>query len=220
MNPLLTAYQSLLRLGFYLLYNQLAWTYDLVANAVSLGRWWAWQRQALAFIAPHSRVLELAHGTGHLLTDLHAAGHHPLALDLSPHMSRIAQRRLQRRGLAVPLLRAKAQALPLRAACLDAVVATFPTEYIVDAESIAACARVLKPGGRLVTVLGGMLSGHGLLGRFIRWLFVITGQDVESFPGEMEPVLRRFAAAGLQARIETVTLPDSRVWLLVAEKPG
>ncbi|MER3543218.1 MAG: hypothetical protein C4311_01115 [Chloroflexota bacterium] len=64
---------SLLRSAFRLLYNELAWTYDWVSQAVSLGQWRSWQRASLARLRG-PRVLEVAHGTGDLLLDLAEAG--------------------------------------------------------------------------------------------------------------------------------------------------
>ena len=73
---------GLVELGFRLLYNELAWTYDLVSWVVSLGAWRAWQRSALRFLAvpPGSPVLELAHGTGNFQIDLRTAGLDPTGL--------------------------------------------------------------------------------------------------------------------------------------------
>jgi SAM-dependent methyltransferase len=57
---------------------------------------------------------------------------------------------------------------------VDAIVATFPTRYILDPAVAAEMARVLKPGGPLVVVLGGSLAPHGLRRRVRRsalWCF-------------------------------------------------
>ena len=103
--------RRLLKFAFGLLYNQLAWTYDLVSWVVSVGQWRSWQRSALPYL-PGRPVLEVAHGTGNLLLDLTSLGLAPIGLDLSPAMSRIASRKLKRAlggpGLPVPLVRGKA----------------------------------------------------------------------------------------------------------------
>jgi ubiquinone/menaquinone biosynthesis C-methylase UbiE len=139
----------LLRIAFNLLYNQLAWTYDLVSWTVSAGQWPTWQRSTLRFL-PGRPVLEVAHGTGNLLLDLVSLGLQPIGLDLSPSMSRIASSKLKRRldsqELPVPLVRGSAEALPFAANSLSTVVSTFPTEFIVQANVIAEFHRVLRPG--------------------------------------------------------------------------
>src|SRR5262245_42103543 len=73
--------RGFLRWSYGLLYNQLAWTYDLVSWIVSAGQWRAWQRSALPFL-PGRPVLEVAHGTGNLLLDLLSLGLEPVGLDL------------------------------------------------------------------------------------------------------------------------------------------
>jgi ubiquinone/menaquinone biosynthesis C-methylase UbiE len=163
-------------LFFRLLYNEFAWTYDLVAWAVSLGQWQAWGRTAI----PHlrgKRVLELAHGPGHLLVAMAGRGLAPVGLDLSSHMGHLARRRLTKDGtLTVPVVRARTQALPFRDGCFDSTVATFPAEFIMALDTLREAARVLAPGGRWVIVPGAVLSGRDPLSRFIWWLYRITGQ--------------------------------------------
>src|SRR5579859_7143714 len=91
-------YSRLLNLGFRLLYNEMAWTYDAVSWIVSAGEWRAWQRSALKHlnVAPGALILELAHGTANLQRDLRAAGYDSIGLDLSEAMGRIARRKLRR----------------------------------------------------------------------------------------------------------------------------
>ena len=116
----------LVRFGFRLLYNEMAFTYDWVSYAVSLGEWRCWQRAALKHLNVQSgaRILELAHGTGNLQIDLHALGYHVLGYDLSPYMGQIAQRKLNAHHLPARLARShtlykkRFQTLPSRSAAL------------------------------------------------------------------------------------------------------
>lgn len=159
---------------FRLLYNQLAWTYDWVSWVVSLGKWRHWQWAAISRLTG-KRVLEIAFGTGNLLIDLAQAGYCPYGLELSPYMVRIASRKLQRRGLAVPLCRGRVQMLPFAHQTFDTIVATFPTEFIYDPASLGEMDRVLRPSGKLVIIPGAYF--HNPLARFfIEWLYLITGQ--------------------------------------------
>ncbi len=204
---------AFLRLFFHLLYNQFAWAYDLVAWMVSLGQWTAWGRTPI----PHlrgERVLELAHGPGHLLVTLQERGLMPVGLDLSPYMARLARRRLRRAGLAVPLVRARAQALPFRDACFDSAVATFPTEFILDPTTLQETARVLQPEGRLVVVAWARLSEHDPLSRLIGWLYRVTGQ-AEPLPGGNEAVLMN---AGFTSHTVWEQVGYSQVMLVIARK--
>lgn len=208
--------------GFGLLYNELAWSYDAVSWLVSLGQWRAWQQAGLAFLPPPTtggRVLELAHGPGHLLLALHAAGYKPVGVDLSPFMGRQAQRRLRRAHLDVPLIRAATQALPFTAGAFDGALATFPAAFMLQPETATQIWRLLRPGGRLVIVPQAQFTGRGPWVRLLEWLYAITGQRM----GVAEEALAigpwgSLAQAGFHLRQETVFLPRSRVLVVIAEK--
>lgn len=212
----MSVWWRLVRLGFRLLYNEFAWTYDLVANVVSLGQWWSWQRAALPWLAG-KRVLELAHGTGHLQADLAAGGFAPVGVDLSPAMGRLARARLRRQGAAWPLVRADVRRLPFRAGAFDAIASTFPAEFIVHPDTLAEAARMLPPGGRFVCVPNAVLRGMSPLVRLLEWLYRVTGQRVNVM--ELQGLIAaRVAGAGFTARVETVHLPGSTVTVVVLEK--
>lgn len=211
------AWRSLLRLGFRLLYNELAFTYDAVSAVASLGQWSTWQRAALPHLnaRPGDPVLELAHGTGRLAIDLRRAGYRLTALDLSRAMGHIAGRRLGRWGWRPSLVRARAQALPFPAERFAAVVSTFPAEFIADPRTLGEISRVLLPGGQLVIVLGGLLTGGDPAARSLELAYRVTGQR-----GPWPVVLEaRLAAAGFAARMFSEPLPRSVVIVCVAEKP-
>lgn len=220
-------WRKLVRFGFRLLYNELAWTYDAVSWLVSLGEWRAWQRAALPFVHGQ-RVLEVGHGPGHMLLALEAAGYESIGLDLSPYMGRLARRRLVRVGRAALLVRGEAQALPFAPATFDTVLATFPTDYIVTPATLAAVHWTLRPGGRLVIVPEGHLTGSGPHHRFIDWLFRVTGQrsgpfavdDERTWPDEATwPVFQqRFRAAGFDTKVRQVRLQRSAVTVVIAVK--
>ncbi|MCA9930830.1 MAG: methyltransferase domain-containing protein [Anaerolineales bacterium] len=222
-----TLWQTLIRLGFRLLYYELAWIYDLVSWLVSLGEWRGWQQAALPFVNGRF-ILEIGHGPGHLLLELSQTGKQVVGLDLSPHMGRLARRRLRRAGVVALLVRGNVQVLPLQTAVFDTVLSTFPTDYVVHPETLAAVFRVLGENGRFVIVPEGHLTGTGLLHRFIHWLFWITGQrsgpfaldENHTWPDAViwEPFRRRFAAAGFTVAVHHVQRPRSGVTVIVAEK--
>jgi ubiquinone/menaquinone biosynthesis C-methylase UbiE len=215
----------LVRFGFHLLYNQMAWTYDVVSWLVSLGQWRRWQEAALPYVCG-PRVLEIAHGPGHMLLGLAREGYAVTGLDLSPAMGCLASRRLQRHGVPHALVRGQAQELPFATASFDTILATFPTLFIAEAETWTAAYRVLRPGGRFIIVPEGHLTGEGVLHRFIAWLFVITGQrpgetEEGQWPEESElaqALMAQIEAAGFGLQIHHLTLARSAVTVVVATR--
>lgn len=202
-------------LGFRLLYNELAWTYDLVSWVVSLGRWRDWQRSVGTYLPPAGRVLEVGFGPGHLLAELAKDGFQAVGLDLSPAMLRLAQRNLGRRGRPVPLCRGQAQALPFARHSFDAVVLTFPTPFVYDPAWIDGLVRVLREKGRLVVVEMARFAQHSPHIRLLEALYRVTGQrgSTPHLPGLL-------AAAGLEAWRERVEVRGTQVSLVLADKPA
>jgi len=204
----------LVALFFRLLYNELAWLYDAVSWLVSMGLWRRWQRSALAFLpSPGARVLELGCGPGHLLVEMAARGYRIAGLDLSPGMARLAGRRLRRAGRpasGVLLCRGRAGALPFAPGSFDAVVATFPTAYIVDPACLGSLARVLRAGGRLVIVEEAEFREMGFASRVLGWLYSVTGQRGPGGPG----LPAHLEAAGFRAWRETALVEGTLVLVL------
>ena len=217
------AWHHLLSLGFRLLYNEMAWSYDTVSWLVSRGQWRAWQRAAIPFLNGR-RVLELAHGPGHMLLALEADGFQVTGLDLSPAMGRQASRRIKRAEASAALVRGQAQALPLAGATYDCVLSTFPTEFLADLATIEAIYRVLQPGGRLVIVPQARLTGGSSVSKFIEWLYAITGQRPQALANEhagfWQVIQERFSSAGFLITLSVVRLESSEVTVVVAEKPA
>jgi ubiquinone/menaquinone biosynthesis C-methylase UbiE len=206
-------WRRILALGFRLLYNELAWLYDPVSWVVSLGRWRQWQRASLPFLPATGTVLEVGFGPGHLLLDLASAGYRPIGLDLSRAMLRQAQRRLQRLGLPTPLCRAEARALPFRSGAFDAIVVTFPTAFVYEAEWICQVDRALADGGRLIVVEWASFQRQDPASQGLEWLYRITGQRAP-----VPDLDRLLSAGGLTAWRETTAVDGTRVSLIIAKK--
>jgi ubiquinone/menaquinone biosynthesis C-methylase UbiE len=198
---------AFLRLFFGHLYTTLAWAYDFVAWSTSAGQWDRWRSVALDWIAPDTTVLELGPGTGHLLRAFRRRGQVAFGLERSPQMVRIARRRLASMGVAAPLARGRAQAQPFASNVFDAVVATFPSEYIIEGTTLAEIYRCLKPGGRLALLTAAWPTGPKLVDRLAGWLYRATGQALEP-DGAWTQALR---AAPIPLEVETVMLPRGMV---------
>jgi ubiquinone/menaquinone biosynthesis C-methylase UbiE len=212
-----TSVNSLVRFAFRQFYTRFAWTYDTVARAVSFGEWREWGRAALGFLpqTPGARILEIGHGPGHLQVLLRQRGLPAIGIDLSPQMGRMAQRNLLRAGVSQPnLARASALQLPFPAAQFDAVLSTFPAEFIFVPETLQAIARVLRADGRLVIVPTAGFRARGLLTRMIDAAYRLSGQRAALAAVEAQAT-QRLAAAGLgfeSARVQTQRA-DVVVWV-------
>jgi ubiquinone/menaquinone biosynthesis C-methylase UbiE len=231
-------WQQLVRFGFRLLYQEMAWSYDAASWAVSLGQWRRWQEAALDFLPPATAapvVLELGHGPGHMLLALAERGYRPFGLDLSVQMGKMAWRRVNGR---IPLLRASVTAVPLANNSVDAILATFPTAYVMDPQTMAEVKRVLAENGRFVILPLAQLTGRGPIHRLIELAFRITGQRqvfskqysvassqysvkseklaVESEEQVLGPLGQTLLAGGFVVRQHLVELPGSVALVIVA----
>ena len=203
-----------LRFFFRHLYTTLAPAYDLIAWTVSMGQWNQWVRTALDPF-PEGPVLELGHGTGHLLRELAVRGIPAFGLDRSRQMSRLAHRRLSAYGGPIRLVRADARALPFPDQHFQSALSTFPPEFALDPLTLSEARRVLAPGAGLLVVVQAQITGKSLPDRLAAWLFGVTGQFAELRPEWTGP----FSRAGLQVERRDLRLPRARVVRIWAEKP-
>jgi ubiquinone/menaquinone biosynthesis C-methylase UbiE len=179
------------------------------------------------------RVLEIGHGPGHLQHSLLSRNLFAVGIDESPQMGRLAQRNLRRSlrstksnldnaHLAytqINLTRGLSQHLPFRKESFHTLVATFPSAYIFDPQTLLEAQRVLTPDGRLIILPGATILGRGILDRAMALLFRITGET----PPDLAEILQErarapFSTAGFQVQIHELNIRSSLVFILVATK--
>ncbi len=123
--------------------EQIPWLYDLgmaLFERGGLGRWREWLVRGAA-----GRTLDLGAGTGRDLP-LYPAGASPVGVDPLP--GNLARARA--RAPAVPLVLARAEALPFRDGAFDTVVCGLVLCSVGDpAQALAEARRVLRRGGTL-----------------------------------------------------------------------
>jgi ubiquinone/menaquinone biosynthesis C-methylase UbiE len=237
--------RSFLRFFFYLLYHPFAFAYDLVAATVSVGRWKDWVTSVVPFIQGR-RVLEIGHGPGHLQRVLLSRGLFAVGIDESAAMGRLAQRNLRRdsqllstgRNDTIPvkiagtshnsltsgyaqvkLTRGVAQQLPFAADTFDSVVATFPSDYITDPETMSEVMRCLTDGGRFVVLPAATLMGRGILDRIMALVFRITHQSpVDPIEVVSDRLRQPFEEAGFHVQIKGVDVKSSLLLIVIATK--
>jgi SAM-dependent methyltransferase len=186
--------------------EQVPWAYDLLVGLferMGLGRWRRWHAAGA-----EGRTLDLGCGTGRSLP-LYPVNARPIGLE--PELRSLL--RARRRAPAVPLVVARAEALPFVSGAFDTVAVSLVFCSVGDpARGLAEIRRLLAPDGAL-RMLEHVRPG-GLGGRLAdliqpAWTFVAGGcrpnrrteEAVEaagfSFdPGErrVSPTVRRFVA--------------------------
>jgi ubiquinone/menaquinone biosynthesis C-methylase UbiE len=205
--------QKFLKVFFQNLYTRFAFLYDAVAWLSSMGQWNKWVRTAQINFEP-GLILEIGHGPGHLMVEMNQAKVSIIGLDPSRSMNRMAYHRLQSAGYAADIVRGIAQALPFADGNFRAIISTFPSDYIVDPETLAEVHRVLAMEGILIIVGLVEITGTSIPDRFARWLYTITGQSGPAPHGWEEFLLEH----GFEPKLEEVILHRSRVTRLVATR--
>ncbi len=208
------------------LYYEFAGSYDRVSWLVSLGRWAAWRRVALDYlptVIARPRVLEIGFGTGELLLEMARRGINMMGLELSPAMHKITATKLRQHGLAVPQVRALAQAMPLADASFDVILSTFPAPYMLDPATLRECARLLRDptpdqpgsGGQLVIVGLWVSLNNSRLGKLAPLFYGAPNEAVTNQIGQ------KLMQAGFSSRMIEHKIGLVSVGIIVGERlPG
>ena len=214
--------KTILRVFFRLLYHQFAFSYDLVAAAVSLNRWKDWVGSVIPFIEGN-RVLEIGHGPGHLQRILLSRNLFAVGIDESAQMGRLAKRNLTdflgsgtndlyNAYTQIRLTRGMAQKLPFPNETFDTIVATFPTQYITDPDTLAEVKRCLSNGGRLIVLPTALPTNP-----FLEWLFKVTHQSPMEAIEVIKTKLREpFVEAGFESEVKVLDVKSGILLLVLA----
>ncbi len=144
------------------MFTSIAPRYDLNNRLHSLWRDQAWRRRvvALAAITPEDDVLDLACGTGDLTRLLAMAGPKSvIGMDCTEAMLEVARDKVARdkvarrrpAGTQARYVRGDAMAIDLPDASVDVLTMAFGIRNVTDpGVAVGECARVLRPGGRLL----------------------------------------------------------------------
>jgi ubiquinone/menaquinone biosynthesis C-methylase UbiE len=209
--------QRFLKLFYHLLYHQFAWIYDVVAWLVSIGQWNHWVASTLQFLYGE-KILELGHGPGHLQKLAWANGLNPFGLDLSPQMTRICQHRLLKFGFHPKLVNGSGTTLPFPPDYFSRVVATFPTEYIIQQNTLNEIYRVLEPGGKFILLPPTWITGANPIYRLAAWLFKVTGQSLDEDDPTLDLGASKIEEIGFTIETHIKELKNSKVLILEAKK--
>ena len=142
------------------LFATIADRYDLITAILSYGQDARWKAKltSLAEVRPGERALDLAAGTGDIAFAVAARGAKTIALDITHRMLQLARLRQGYGGQAsrtdhVEFITGDMTSLPFRSSSFDLVTTGYGLRNVPDLNAaIDEIARVLKPGGRLLSL--------------------------------------------------------------------
>jgi demethylmenaquinone methyltransferase/2-methoxy-6-polyprenyl-1,4-benzoquinol methylase len=175
------------------LFREIAGDYQRWASILSLGQDGRWRRLMVGGIqlAPRSRVLDVAAGTGSISRLLEARGYRVVAVDLSHEMLSHHSGRHR--------VRAVADHLPFREETFDAITFGYLLRYVEDpVAALQEMSRVLRPGGLVGMVEFG--QPRGIVGPLWRiytravlpWAGAVIGPGWHEVGRFLGPSIERF----------------------------
>jgi demethylmenaquinone methyltransferase/2-methoxy-6-polyprenyl-1,4-benzoquinol methylase len=227
------------------LFATIARRYDLINDVQSLGlhRLWKQRLARLAHVGPGRRALDVCCGTGDVVFALASSGADVVGLDFSPEMLAVARERLERRPFSgsaaatnhITFVEGDALHLPFPDAAFDAVTIAYGLRNLADlAGGLAELSRVLRPGGRLVTLDFGKpvnpvwralyftylrmavpVFGWWFAGSADAYAYILESLRHYPDPGELSSLLRR---QGLEA-VTLASLLGGAMVLHTASRP-
>jgi SAM-dependent methyltransferase len=158
------------------------------------------------------RVLDVGCGNGYVLERYARAGARVTGVDLTEQAVDLTRRRFQLRGCRGELIVASAEALPFADASFDCVCSMGVLHHIPDTSlGVAEVRRVLRPGGRLITMFYSRESARYRL--HMAWQRLATGKprsqqvnEVDGFANPKGAVLSRDELRRLFAGIDDLQL--------------
>jgi ubiquinone/menaquinone biosynthesis methyltransferase len=199
------------------LFATIADRYDLITAVLSYGQDARWKARlvSLSNARRGERALDLACGTGDIALSVAAAGATAVGLDITHRMLEIAQAKSR----AVRFITGDMACLPIRTATFDLVTTGYGLRNVPDLDvAIDEIARVLRPGGRLLSldfnrpesplIRGMYLAYLTAVGSLLGWLlhrdpdtYRYIPASIRRYPGA-QGVAERLAARGFdQVRV-------------------
>jgi demethylmenaquinone methyltransferase/2-methoxy-6-polyprenyl-1,4-benzoquinol methylase len=215
------------------LFATIADRYDLITRVLSYGQDARWKATlvSMAEVRAGERALDLACGTGDLAFAVAAHGARAFGLDITHRMLQLAQAK----STAARFITGDMTSLPFRSASFDLVTTGYGLRNVPDLDAaIDEIARVLRPGGRLLSldfnrpesavIRAGYLAYLTGVGATLGWLlhrdpdtYRYIPASIRRYPGA-RGVADRMAARGF-SRVRIVPLLFGLMTLHLAERP-
>lgn len=141
--------------------------YEGITELFSLGQWEKWQNRVFEDLSG-KKILEIGVGPGKLLTRMAKKGFTVTGIELKPGMADEARRKAKSTGFDIDILTQPVYSLPFKDEVFDCIVLTFIMAEIADLDrAIAEMKRVLKKGGKVIVIAGGMPQDKNLVARLL-----------------------------------------------------
>jgi ubiquinone/menaquinone biosynthesis methyltransferase len=197
------------------LFATIADRYDLITAVLSYGQDARWKAKlvSIADVRKGERALDLAAGTGDIAFAIAARGASTVAVDITHRMLQLAagKPRLGDSGVhgRVDFITADMASLPLGAALFDLVTTGYGLRNVPDLDAaIDEIARVLRPGGRLLSldfnrpeqaiVRAAYLAYLTIVGSLLGW---VLHRDPDTYRYIPESIKRYPGARGVADRL-------------------
>lgn len=152
---------------FYRAYQAWPRFYDGLTQLLSVGQWEKWQDRVFDDLSGR-RILEIGVGPGKLLHRIAKKGYVITGIELRSGMAYEARKRVKQAGFDVDILHQSVYHLPFRNETFDCIVLTFVLAEIVDLDkAIEEMKRVLKKGGKVIIIAGGMPEDNNIIARVL-----------------------------------------------------
>jgi demethylmenaquinone methyltransferase/2-methoxy-6-polyprenyl-1,4-benzoquinol methylase len=159
------------------LFASIADRYDLITVVLSYGRDKVWKRALVKLAAPRDgmRALDLATGTGDIASAVRRGGARVVGLDVTPRMIELARRKTSgARGIS--FLVGDMVGLPFHGESFDLVTTGYGLRNVPDLPAaLDEMLRVLKPGGRALSLDFNRPSNRIVRGAYLTYLSVVGG---------------------------------------------
>ena len=160
------------------LFATIADRYDFVTIALSYGQDKRWKRRlvGLSQAAAGTRALDLATGTGDIAFALAARGARVVGLDMTHRMIDLARTKAPSRCAIASFLVGDMLALPFPDQSFDLVTTGYGLRNVTDlTTAVDEIGRVLRPGGRLVSLDFNRPDAALVRGAYLGYLTIVGG---------------------------------------------
>lgn len=142
-----------------------------MTQLLSGAQWEKWQDRVFTDLSG-KKILEIGVGPGKLLIRLAKKGYEVTGIELRRGMAHEARRCTAKAGFDIDIIHTSVYNLPFANSSFDAIVMTFVLAEIKQLDqAIVQMKRVLKPGGKIIVIAGGMPQDKNI---FARMLFRIV----------------------------------------------